>query len=155
MIKAKARLLRHFQATQEADLAKLLIVYSLPHTFCLEISFDILCSIYPSPAAFPSSKQVHHCQYLGLIVVRLHKNCFEIKYASCLVEYIKQTQVLSKDMPRLLKSLLDYFQLEDKLSNWRTNCQIGGHGGQIVQMEDVLLIGGHLCSMIGWIVQPF
>ena len=89
------------------ELAKLLIVYSLPHTFCLEISFVILCSIYHSPAAFPSSKQVHHCQCLGLLVVKLHKNCFEIKYASCLVEYIKQTQVLSKDMPRLLKSLLD------------------------------------------------
>ena len=33
------------------------------------------------------------------------------------------------------------FQKED---NWRTNFQIGGHGGQIVILEDVLLIGGPL-----------
>ena len=37
------------------------------------------------------------------------------------------------------------FQKEDY---WRTNCQIGGHGGQIVILEDVLLIGGHLYSMV-------
>jgi hypothetical protein len=35
-----------------------------------------------------------------------------------------------------------------KKSNWRTNCQIGGQRGQNGKLEDVLLIGGRLCSMV-------
>ena len=35
--------------------------------------------------------------------------------------------------------------MEDKR---RTICQKGGHGGQFIKKEDVLLIGGHLCTMI-------
>jgi hypothetical protein len=41
-------------------------------------------------------------------------------------------------------------KLED---NWRTNCQIGGQGGKNGKLEDVLLIGGHLCSMSARAVQ--
>ena len=30
----------------------------------------------------------------------------------------------------------------------RTICQKGGFGGQFVKKKDVLLIGGHLCTMV-------